>query len=260
MRELLREGLPAMSLAEVKQNWDIFGEVDPLWSILTREGKQGGRWETGEFFETGIAMVGRLLPEVQSLQPALGRHRALDFGCGVGRLTQALAEHFDQVIGVDIAPSMIEKAKYLNKFGERCSYFVNDVSDMNMFPEDYFDFILTEYVLQHMNPSFAKNYLLEFLRILKPAGMLVFQLPSEYVRTTSTKELIRSLVPKPLLDVRSQLRRSLGLQKARMEMYIVPQREVVRLLENADARIERVWQDPEHDPRWVSLYYYVSKH
>ena len=34
-------------------------------------------------------------------------------------------------------------------------------------------------VLQHMKPEFAKAYLREFARILKPNGVLVFQLPSE---------------------------------------------------------------------------------
>lgn len=36
---------------------------------------------------------------------------ALDFGCGVGRLTRALAAFFDRATGVDISSSMIEEAK-----------------------------------------------------------------------------------------------------------------------------------------------------
>ena len=31
------------------------------------------------------------------LVPALERRRALDFGCGIGRLTCALADHFDEI-------------------------------------------------------------------------------------------------------------------------------------------------------------------
>ncbi len=55
-------------------------------------------------------------------QISFPKRRALDFGCGVGRLTQALARHFNIVDGVDIAPSMIELANQFNRSGGRCRY------------------------------------------------------------------------------------------------------------------------------------------
>ncbi len=41
--------------------------------------------------------------------------KALDFGCGVGRLTQALADYFNEVAGVDVSPTMVNKALEYNK-------------------------------------------------------------------------------------------------------------------------------------------------
>ena len=49
------------------------------------------------------------------------RRSALDFGCGIGRLSQALAEHFDQVYGVDISPKMIELARAAQSQGRALS-------------------------------------------------------------------------------------------------------------------------------------------
>ncbi|WP_373288585.1 class I SAM-dependent methyltransferase [Brucella endophytica] len=44
--------------------------------------------------------------------------RCLDFGCGVGRVTQALATKFHKAIGIDISPTMIAKAEnYREKNG-----------------------------------------------------------------------------------------------------------------------------------------------
>src|ERR1700682_912533 len=51
--------------------------------------------------------------------------RHLDFGCGVGRLTQGPASYFASVRGVDIAPSMIELAKRHNRYPDVCHYDLN---------------------------------------------------------------------------------------------------------------------------------------
>lgn len=62
-----------------------------------------------------------LIEYVRSLNIDCPRKHALDFGCGVGRLTQALAAHFDEVTGVDISPSMIKLAKKYSRHGDGCN-------------------------------------------------------------------------------------------------------------------------------------------
>jgi SAM-dependent methyltransferase len=104
--------------------------------------------------------------------------RALDFGCGVGRLTQALAGKFSECDGVDIAPSMIARANELNRFGNRCRYHVNDRNDLALFGDDVFDLIYSDIVLQHIPPEFGAAYIRDFTGVLAPGGVLVFQIPS----------------------------------------------------------------------------------
>lgn len=59
----------------------------------------------------------------------LSRHqRALDFGCGVGRLTQALGARFDEVVGIDISSSKVKLAEELNT-SPNCKFVVNNVAD-----------------------------------------------------------------------------------------------------------------------------------
>src|SRR3989338_957648 len=99
-----------MKLHETGTNWDILGKEDPLFAVLTFKDKRGGKWNKQEFFETGKKEVKGTLEYVRKLNVALTFGKALDFGCGVGRLTQALAQYFEEVHGVDIAPSMIETA------------------------------------------------------------------------------------------------------------------------------------------------------
>ena len=170
-----------MELEDLQQHWTAFGEQDPLWAILAFPEKRGGAWELEEFFATGRADVDLVLGMLAERGIAIERGRALDFGCGVGRLTRALAERFDSCDGVDLAASMIERARELNKDGERVRFHHNDAPDLRLFPDGSFDFILSLIVLQHMKPELMRGYLREFVRVLRPGGLAYFQIPERFV-------------------------------------------------------------------------------
>ncbi|MCX7048071.1 MAG: class I SAM-dependent methyltransferase [Candidatus Sumerlaeota bacterium] len=171
-----------MDLDKTKENWDAFGRKDPLFAIASWPEKKGNLWNPEEFFQTGAREIQDTMQYVESLGVPLKRDKALDFGCGVGRLTQALAEYFDEVIGIDIAPSMIELARKYNRHGERCRYVLNESDDLRAFPDSAFQFIYSNITLQHLEPVYTLRYLREFIRILAPGGLLLFQLPSERLR------------------------------------------------------------------------------
>jgi SAM-dependent methyltransferase len=166
-----------VKLDTLAHHWNQFGRNDPMWAICT-DGPGGNRWEADAFFEDGLPTIERVLARGAELGLPGARGRALDFGCGLGRLTQPLARYFDRVDGVDIAESMIEGARLYNRFGERVAYHVNTGDDLSLFEDDSFDLILTYIVLQHVHPRYSLRYLLDFVRILKPGGLLAFQLPS----------------------------------------------------------------------------------
>jgi SAM-dependent methyltransferase len=95
-------------------------------------------------------------------------------------LTQALAEHFQEVHGVDIAPAMIAKAKELNRHGDRCIYYLNEVPHLRLFTDHTLDFVFSALVLQHLPGPLALGYIREFVRVTKPGGLVVFQIPDEH--------------------------------------------------------------------------------
>jgi len=82
------------------------------------------------------------------------------------------------VDGVDIAPSMVAAAERLNRHGESCRYHVNDSDSLAFLPDESFDFVYSVLVLQHMTPELARRYLAELVRVVRPDGLLVFQVPS----------------------------------------------------------------------------------
>ncbi len=167
-----------MNLSDIQKNWDQFGKDDPYWAILTDPNKKGNKWEEEDFFKTGRNRIAQVVKKLKKLNPEFIFQSALDFGCGVGRLTLGLANHFDKVVGIDIAPSMIKIANEKNN-KENCTYFLNEKNDLSIFKSKSFDLVYSEITLQHMQPQFAKNYIAEFFRILKPNGLAIFQIPSK---------------------------------------------------------------------------------
>jgi ubiquinone/menaquinone biosynthesis C-methylase UbiE len=166
-----------VKLDELQRHWNDFGKQDPLWAIMTWPSKRNRGWQLAEFFRTGEDEIQATLDRVAALGLPRPHRRALDFGCGVGRLTQALGSRFESVCGVDIAQSMIELAREYNKHGERCRYFHNTADDLGIFDDESFDFVFTLRVLQHMRPEYSQRYIREFMRLLAPGAVAVFQIP-----------------------------------------------------------------------------------
>jgi SAM-dependent methyltransferase len=244
-----------VKLEELQSNWDRFALTDPLWSICTEPGKRGNRWDPQEFFRTGEVEVALLLDRARDLGVDEVGGSALDFGCGVGRLTLALCERFDEVCGVDISPSMIEIAEGFNLYPDKCRYVVNSAPDLEMFEDARFDFICTSITLQHMDPDAAKGYLREFVRLLKPGGLLVFQVPdSPDMRYLGNR--LRRVAPGFALRIYRALR--YGRKRPRMEMHEIPRSEVTDLMGECGARVLDVVKD-DSARQWISYRYYVTR-
>ena len=150
-------------------------ELDPLWAILSHQDKRSGGWEVDEFLASGRTEIAGLMERADALERPLKRRSALDFGCGAGRLTRALAEHFDRSVGVDVSPTMVEHARRLNA-DQPCEFVANDQPDLCGFRDDDFDLVYSRLVLQHMpSPHAILRYVGELVRVLAPGGLLAFE-------------------------------------------------------------------------------------
>ena len=122
-------------LSALKRDWESLAQRDALAAILTDESKSGGKWDVTEFMATGEAEIETVLQHLETigLRPDAGG-TALDFGCGVGRLTQALARRFRSCVGVDISQEMITQANALNRYGD-CRYWVSATPELPLADE-----------------------------------------------------------------------------------------------------------------------------
>lgn len=168
-----------MNLSRHKEDWERLAEVDPLWAVLTVPGRKGGRWDEDAFFATGEAEVTAVIERADELGRPARRERALDFGSGVGRLTRALGNRFDTVVGIDISAEMVEHARRLNEEYPACEFRLNMTSDLSQLESNSFDFVYSSIVLQHLPSAAAiERYLAELIRVARPDGLVVFGLPN----------------------------------------------------------------------------------
>jgi SAM-dependent methyltransferase len=164
-------------LAQVGTTWERLAQIDPLWAVLSEPDKKGRRWVAEEFLASGEAEVANLLADLEKLGFS-ARGEAVDFGCGAGRLSIALARRFDHVTSIDISPTMLEIAEQFAGSSPSITFVHNARPDLVCLADSSVDLAYSNIVLQHMDAHLAVGYLQELARALRPDGVLAFQLPS----------------------------------------------------------------------------------
>jgi SAM-dependent methyltransferase len=163
-----------MSLGRHRRDWEDLATSDPLWAV---SGKR--RTTVEDFLGTGETEVDAVLRESDRLGLPARHERALDFGCGFGRITRELAKRFEWCDAVDISEGMLQRARELSREAPNCSFILNDQPGLELFPAEHFDFVYSSFVLQHMpSRSVAARYIRELLRVTRPDGLVVFQMPA----------------------------------------------------------------------------------
>lgn len=229
-----------MRLTRLREDWERLGESDAYWAVLSDPAKRGGKWDVEAFYASGEAEIDYVVSYADAVRPTLAHGDALDFGCGPGRLTYALGKHFSRAVGVDISAPMIALAQQRQGATSNCEFICNDRDDLSVLPDASFDFIYSRIVLQHIPPNLARGYVAEFVRVLRPGGLALFQVPDRLPGRAS-----RAL---------SHLLRSGNDDAKKVRMFGVPRSEVVHDVTAAGGRVVTVAADSsagQGNPSWL---------
>ncbi len=181
-----------------KEAWNRFAEVDPYTYILTSLKSPDPKkfWQSGE-----RTVQIELLPLIQArtIRTRIG----LELGCGIGRLLFPLATHFREMVGVDIAEGMLQRARSFASDNGIRNVALTEISG----PEDLLhqtghyggkiDFLYSLLVFQHI-PDFAviEGYLHVISILLEQNGMAYLQFDT---REQDFFYHLKTQVPDPLL-------------------------------------------------------------
>lgn len=214
----------------VQETWQTLGEEQPHWSVVTAEEFRPGRiGESLESFyasgEENVATLARTL--ARNGIDASRVRRCMDFGCGVGRLTVALAKRFPEVVAVDVSASHLAVAREaLSRFGvaNASLHRLETIEDVAGLP--VVDLVYSVIVLQH-NPPPVMHALFEgLLGRLAPGGAAVIQVPTY-------------LPPGYRFDLAEYEKGG----ERQMEMHPLPQRDVFAIARAAGVEVLEVLED-----------------
>jgi SAM-dependent methyltransferase len=161
--------------------WERIGQTAPHWSVLTEDRFTPERLEQNRaaFFASGewdaqvldatLARIGRAAGEFEN---------CVEYGCGVGRATVALAARFRLLTALDISrPHLEETARELAARG-LAHVRLAQVTAERLMPGGIFDFWYSRIVLQHNPPPVILAVLGAVFRRLQPRGVAMFQVPT----------------------------------------------------------------------------------
>jgi ubiquinone/menaquinone biosynthesis C-methylase UbiE len=198
--------------ARMREDWNARAKEDAHYYVAFGRRNQ----DDAEFFETGNDQVRGLVQELKRLPPApVASRKALEIGCGPGRLMKPMSRHFGEIHGVDISDEMIGRARG-NLQGVPNAYPRHAPnSNLEAFADASFDFIYSYAVFQHIpSRDVVVGYLRDAARVLKPGGVIRVQINGlpEAAKSYDTWSGVRI----PATDV-AALARELGLALLALE-------------------------------------------
>jgi ubiquinone/menaquinone biosynthesis C-methylase UbiE len=158
-------------LDRMRSDWDGRALEDAYYYVAFGRKHQA----EDEFFATAADTVRAIEAEVKRLDPAVAPEvrRALEIGCGPGRLMRPLARNFGEIHGVDVSEEMIRMAAAKLERVPNAHVQVNSGADLSAFSAEYFDFVYSYAVFQHIpSREVVLQYLTEARRVLKNGGVL----------------------------------------------------------------------------------------
>lgn len=159
----------------MREDWDRRAQQDAERFIYTRDSAS----DTADFVRSGEANYNQLvrpyLPILLRGKPARDC-RALEIGCGIGRMTEWFAANFGNVDAVDVSPVMIDAARQRLSHRSNICFHVGSGSDLTPVADVSVDLVFSYIVFQHI-PSRAaiEGYICDAARVLKDGGTLKFQ-------------------------------------------------------------------------------------
>jgi cyclopropane fatty-acyl-phospholipid synthase-like methyltransferase len=164
-------------LERMREDWNERAREDPHYYVAFGRRDQSDE----EFFATASDVVRGLRAESKHLRPAgapmPANLKALEIGCGPGRLMRPLSGNFAEIHGIDVSDEMIRLAAAKLHDIPHARLHHTRTSDLSLFAGESFDFVYSYAVFQHIpSRDVVLGYLSEARRVLKTGGILRCQI------------------------------------------------------------------------------------
>jgi SAM-dependent methyltransferase len=160
----------------MKDFWDRRAAEDPFYFVDNRQ--RYGHPDEGLFWGQGERELDALLRAARvSLEAS---DEVVEIGCGIGRLTRALAARGGTVLALDVSPRMIELARTHGAHLGNVRWLVGDGVSLRGIGDASADGCVSHVVFQHIpDPLVTLGYVTEMGRVLRPGGWAAFQVSND---------------------------------------------------------------------------------
>ena len=156
-------------------DWNRVAETDPYWGVISAEKFRGSVMEADaltEFMAGGESYVNNLFALIRKqIDPNFAPAKVLDFGCGVGRLVLPFARRASEVVGVDIAPAMLDRCQQHAQEAGLANVKLRLSSDTLADVGEGFDLVNTFIVLQHIPVERGYRFIRRLAALLAVGGV-----------------------------------------------------------------------------------------
>jgi SAM-dependent methyltransferase len=126
-----------------------------------------------------------------------GGEDVVEIGCGVGRLTRAIAPQVASVRALDVSSEMLRLAREHNGALPNVEWVEGDGTSLAGIADASADACLSHVVFQHIpDPAITLGYVSEIGRVLRPGGWAAFQIsedPAVHGRRQGWRQRLRAL-------------------------------------------------------------------
>jgi 2-polyprenyl-3-methyl-5-hydroxy-6-metoxy-1,4-benzoquinol methylase len=170
--------------------WEEWGQRDPYFGVLTDSKFRRSTIDEHsrqEFFDSGESHVQRVLTTIRKyIDSGFAPKTILDFGCGVGRLLPPFAAIANEVVGLDVSPSMLLEAAR-NRDQRQLTNVKLLASDDDLSSlTGTFDLVHSFIVLQHIPVSRGRAIFGKLLQHVSPGGIGAFHVTYSKAQFAST--------------------------------------------------------------------------
>jgi ubiquinone/menaquinone biosynthesis C-methylase UbiE len=185
------------NLDSSRRFWDQKAKANPYWYISSYGPYEGRDLE--EFWRSGLNIWKEIKTTIH-YSPS-SSDGVVEIGCGIGRLTRAIAPEVKEVFSFDISKEMLELAR--ENVPSNVKLNLAEGTSLSPIPDACVDLALAYCVFQHL-PSLAdfESYLRAMVRVTKPGGIIAF--------TICARHWTWSLLP--LMRLKGFMKSKLGLQ------------------------------------------------
>jgi SAM-dependent methyltransferase len=175
------------------RDWEKWGKIDPYYGVYTHDKfKKANLTDENkkEFIRGGYDYIANVINKIkEQIDSTYTVKKALDFGCGVGRLVIPLAEVAEHVTGIDVSESMLNEAKNnCETLSIKNVTFLKSDDNLSLLSGKY-DFINSFNVFQHIPVKRGYRIFENLIAHLEDSGICVVHFT--YANTFKIKVITR---------------------------------------------------------------------